>query len=75
MTPKPIIYSHHAKKQLKKRGIRRTEVRWLFAKGLRSMGETAFEIRGYLGSHEASLICSEDATRIIVITVMWLGGD
>ncbi len=36
MTAKAIVFTAHAKERLKRRGITRTEVRWLIARGIRS---------------------------------------
>lgn len=73
MTPKRIGYTFHAEERLRGRGIRRPEVRWLIAQGIREPMEAPYHsVRGYLGKQEARLIYTESATDILVITVMWI---
>lgn len=71
MTPKPIGYTNHATRRLKERGISRSQVRWLLAKGRREVGETAIMASGYLGNEEASLVFTETSDKILILTVMW----
>ena len=73
MTPKPVGYTSHARRQLKARHVTRQQVRWVLARGVReSLGEGVYSVAGYLGKTEAKLIVREDAQRILIITVMWV---
>jgi hypothetical protein len=61
---------------MKRRGISRDDVKALIARGQRSPSRAgAFEARGYLRRQEAAVIFAENATRILVITVEWIGKD
>lgn len=76
MTPKQIIYSDHAERRLRTRRITRQEVRRLLATGARTMAPTVsgaqrWQCAGKLGYDDAAVIFIEDATTILVVTVMW----
>jgi hypothetical protein len=73
MTPKQIIYTAHAKQRLKGRNIRRQEIRWLLARGIREPMELPYHaIRGHVGKDEIRVIYTESSTDILVVTVMWI---
>lgn len=77
MIPKAIRYSDHAVQRRLLRGIKRSEVRWLLAKGDRRKAETRggeqrWESQGYLGKREALLVFFERAHEYEIITVQWL---
>jgi len=80
MTPKRIELDPHLVGRMHKRGISREDVRWLLAEGLPAAaetrgGETRLAKRGYLGKREAKVVYLENAERILVITVMWVGEE
>jgi len=77
MTPKQIVFSDHATEQMRDREIRRSDIRWLLARGDRQMeptlhGQQRWSCRGYLGNREAKVVFLEDATTIIIVTIMWV---
>lgn len=78
MTPKPIVYSDHARLRLKERHITREQVRWLIAQGHRTELPTAagaqrWSCRGCPdGRREAEVIFIEDAEQITIVTAYWI---
>lgn len=72
MVPKPVVFSIHAREQMKTRGITRQQVRWLIARGVREDRKHGYFLcRGYRQHREAAVLCHEDASRLLVVTVMW----
>ena len=76
VTPKQIIYSDHAELRLRTRRITRQNVRRLLATGIRTTAPTAigaqrWQCTGKLDHDDAVVIFIEDATTILVVTVMW----
>lgn len=78
MTYKRIEYSDHAVLRLRQRNITRHDVRWLLARGERTMEPTKpgaaqrFGCAGLLGKWLAKVIFLEDGHRIHVVTVEWV---
>lgn len=79
MTYKRIEFGPHAARRLKQRNIRRWEVRWLLARGERTKEETRpgaeqrWGCAGLLGKRPAKVIFVEDARRILLVTIEWIG--
>lgn len=78
MTPKPIVYSDHARLRLRERHITREHVRWLVAQGRRTPSPTMggaqrWSCRGCPdGRREAEVILIEDAERLTIVTAYWI---
>ena len=78
MTYKMIIIGDHAGSRLRQRGFTKGDVRWLLAKGIREPGRTRggefrWTKRGIIGTREARVVYIEDAHRIELVTVEWVG--
>ncbi len=77
MSPKAIEYSDHARGRLKERGITRHQVRWVLARGVRVLSPTVagrqrWSCRGMTGRRTLEVIFLEDATRLLVVTALWV---
>jgi len=76
VTLKRIVYSDHAERRLRAREITRQNVRRLLATGTRTRAPTTSGAQrwlctGKLDRDEAVVVFIEDATTILVVTVMW----
>lgn len=76
MIAKPVGYTKHARIQILERGIRRHDVRFMLARGVRELLsdegiEEVWSARAYLGAREAAVVFVENARRYLVITVEW----
>jgi hypothetical protein len=76
MIAKPVGYTLHADQRLRDRGIRRSDVRFMLARGVRvlissSGAETVWRVRAYIGTREAAAVFVENAQRYLIITVEW----
>lgn len=78
MTLKPIVYSDHARQRLTKRQIARQDVRWVLARGIRTLSPTVagaqrWSCRGTPdGARELEVIFIEDAHQLTVVTTYWM---
>ncbi len=79
MTYKSIEYSPHAVERMELRRIRREDVRWVLALGqwrpehsLKGR-DPRFSKRGVVGGRALEVVYTEDAHRVLVITVAWTG--
>lgn len=79
MTYKPIEYSSHAVERMELRRIKREDVRWVLARGqwrpehsLKGR-DPRFSKRGVVGGRALEVVYTEDAHRVLVITVAWTG--
>jgi hypothetical protein len=81
MNAKRIVYTDHARRRLRRRHITRQDVRWLLARGIRTViatkGPTTYwQCRGYLGRRdEANVVFIEDATSQLIVSVEWIGDE
>lgn len=80
MNAKRILYSNHARKAIRQRKITRQDVRWLLARGERSVwpskGPTTYwYARGIIGKREIGVLFIEDATSQLIVTVEVIGDD
>lgn len=79
MTPKRVEYDPHAARRMRLRRITRQDVRTILAVGVwspettRPGAEQRFSKRAYLGNREAMVVYLENAERLYVITVEWVG--
>lgn len=75
MTYKAIIYDPHAAAQMKVRGIKRADVRWLIASGIRTKAPTLhsseqrWKVVGTVGKRELGVVFIERANEILLVTV------
>lgn len=78
MSPfKALHFDGHALDQMRIRGFTRQDVKWLMARGRRSLaptwgGDQRWEARGYLGRREAQVIFIPFPTHDLVVTVAWI---
>jgi hypothetical protein len=78
VTPKPIVYSAHARVRLRERHVTREHVRWLIARGRRApattiAGAQRWSCRGCPdGRREAEVVFIEDAEQITIVTAYWI---
>jgi hypothetical protein len=80
MNAKRILWTNHAARRLRQRHITRQDVRWLLARGIRTVipteGPTTYwSCRGYLGKWEANVVFVEDATSQLIVSVEWVGDE
>lgn len=79
MTPKRVEYDPHAVRRMRLRGFTRQDVRTILAVGVwspeyaRPGAEQRFSKRAYLGRREARVVYLENAERVYVVTVEWVG--
>lgn len=79
MTHKRIEYDPHAVARMRQRGFTRQDVRTMLAQGLKGWApdrrgrSRARAARLYFGRREARVIYFENAERLYVVTVEWVG--
>lgn len=78
MTNKLVLYSRHAQRRMRERGIRRPEVRRMLAVGelveavTTGEGDRRFIREAKVRGKRARVVYVESASRIIIITVLWV---
>jgi hypothetical protein len=78
MTNKLLLYSKHARRRMRERGFRRTEVRMMLAVGVvvetvvTAGGQRRFIREAKVRGKRARVIYVESATAKIIITILWV---